>query len=182
MQTMDDLFHALLQDIYAAEKELLNVLPKLAQKSTNETLRMAFRDHEEETGEHVERLERVFEIIGKEPQGKTADARTTDTRTTDTRTTGAMTAISAEAQRVIDTAGDDAVRDAGLLAAAQAAEHYEIARYATLLAWAEHLGEDEIVELLSETLEEERHADELLSSIAEGGVNATASERAEAAV
>jgi ferritin-like metal-binding protein YciE len=167
VQTMDDLFYALLQDVYFAEKELLKALSKFALKSSNETLRMAFSDHQDETGEHVERLERVFEIIGKEPRGKTSDA---------------MNAIIAEAQHIIDEASDDAVRDAGLLAAAQAAEHHEIARYATLLAWAEHLGEDEIVELLSETLEEEKHADELLSSIAEGGVNATASERAEAAV
>jgi ferritin-like metal-binding protein YciE len=167
MQTMDDLFYALLQDVYFAEKELLKVLPKLALKSANETLRMAFSDHQDETDEHVQRLERVFEILGKESRSKTSDA---------------MNAIIAEAQHVIDEVGDEAVRDAGLLAAAQAAEHYEIARYATLLAWAEHLGEDEIVELLSETLEEEKHADELLSSIAEGGVNATASERADAAV
>jgi ferritin-like metal-binding protein YciE len=167
MQTMDDLFYALLQDVYFAEREQLEVLPKLAQRSANETLRMAFRDHEDETGEHVDRLERVFAIIGKEPRGKTSDA---------------MMAILAEGLRIIDEVSDEAVRDAGLLAAAQAAEHYEIARYATLLAWAEHLGEDEIVELLSETLEEEKHADELLSSIADGGVNATASERAEAAV
>jgi ferritin-like metal-binding protein YciE len=167
MYTMDDLFYALLQDVYFAEKELLKVLPKLAQKSANETLRMAFRDHEDETVGQVERLERVFEVIGKEPRGSTSDA---------------MTAIVAEAQRIMDEVGDEVVRDAGLVAAAQAAEHYEIARYASLLAWAEHLGEDEIVELLSETLEEEKHADELLSSIAEGGVNASASERAEAAV
>jgi ferritin-like metal-binding protein YciE len=164
MQTMDDLFHALLQDVYFAEKEQLKVLPKFAQKSTNETLRVAFNDHHDETDEHVERLERVFEIIGKEPRGRTSDA---------------MNAIIAEAQRIIDEASNDAVRDAGLLAAAQAAEHHEIARYASLLAWAEHLGEDEIVELLSESLEEERHADEVLQSIAEGGVNATASERTE---
>jgi ferritin-like metal-binding protein YciE len=88
-----------------------------------------------------------------------------------------MMAIIAEAQRVMDEVGDEAVRDAGLVAAAQAAEHCEIARCATLLGWAEHLGEDEIVDLLSETLEEDRQADALPSSIPEGGVNATASER-----
>jgi ferritin-like metal-binding protein YciE len=166
MQTMDDLFYTLLQDVYFSEKELLKVLPKLAQKSANETLRVAFRDHEDETAEQMERLERVFEVIGKEPRAKAS---------------GAMAAIIDEAQHFIDEIGDAAVRDAGLLAAAQAAEHHEIARYATLLAWAEHLGEDEIVELLSETLEEETHASELLASIAEGGINATASERADAA-
>jgi len=166
VQTMDDLFHALLQDLYFAEKEQLKLLPKLAQKSANETLKLAFRDHEDETSEQVGRLEQVFEIMGKDARGKTSDA---------------MLAIIAEAQRAIDEIDDAAVRDAALVAAAQAAEHYEIARYATLLGWAEHLGEDEIVELLSETLEEERHAGELLSSIAEGGINATASERPEAA-
>lgn len=166
MQSMDDLFYALLQDIYFAEKEQLGMLPKLAQKTSNETLRLAFRDHEDETSEQVGRLDQVFEIMGKEARGKAPDA---------------MMAIIAEAQRMIDEIDDAAVRDAALLAAAQAAEHYEIARYATLLGWAEHLGEDEIVELLSESLEEERHADELLSSIAEGGINASASERPEAA-
>lgn len=166
MRSLDDLFYALLQDIYFAEQQLLNALPKLAQNSSNGTLKLALRDHEDETSEQVARLERVFEITGKEPSGRTSDA---------------MMAIIAEARHVIDEVDDVAVRDAGLLAAAQAAEHYEIAGYATLLAWAEHLGEDEIVELLGETLEEERRADELLSSIAEGGVNASASERPQAA-
>jgi ferritin-like metal-binding protein YciE len=166
MQSMDDLFYAFLQDIYFAEKEQLKVLPKLAQKTANETLKLAFRDHEDETSEQVVRLEEVFEIIGKEARGKTSDA---------------MMAILAEAQHIMDETDDAAVRDAGMLAAFQAAEHYEIARYATLLGWAEHLGEDEIIDLLSETLEEERHADDLLSSIAEGGINASASERPEAA-
>ncbi len=166
MQSMDDLFYALLQDIYFAEREQLRLLPKLAQQSASETLKLAFRDHEDETAEQVGRLEQVFEIMGKGARGKTS---------------GAMMAIVAEAQRVMDETDDAAVRDAGLVAAAQAAEHYEIARYATLLGWAEHLGEDEIVELLSETLEEERQADELLSSIAEGGVIASASERPAAA-
>jgi ferritin-like metal-binding protein YciE len=166
MQSMDDLFYALLQDVYFTEKEQLKLLPRLAQKSANETLKLAFRDHEDETAEQVGRIEQVFEIMGK------------DTRA---RISGAMMAMVAEAQQIMDEIDDPAVRDAGLVAAAQAAEHFEIARYATLLGWAEHLGEDEIVELLSETLEEERHADELLSSIAEGGVNASASERPEAA-
>ncbi len=167
MQSLDDLFYALLQDTYFAEKQLLNILPKLAQKSWNETLKLALRDHQDETSEQVARLERVFEIIGKEPHAKTSHAKTSD----------AMSAIVAEARDIIDEVDDIAVRDAGLVAAAQAAGHYEIARYETLLAWAEHLGEDEIVELLGENLEEERQADELLSVIAEGGIIANASER-----
>ncbi len=166
MQSMDDLFYALLQDVYFAEKELLKTLPELAKKSANKTLRQAFADHRDETEEHVERLEKVFEAIGQKPCGKTCDA---------------MLGIIAEGHRVIDEVEDDAVRDAGILAAAQAAEHYEIARYGTLRAWAELLGRDETVELLGETLEEEKHADELLSWIGEGGVNASASERPQAA-
>jgi len=163
---MDDLFYALLQDVYFAEKELLKTLPELAKKSANKTLRQAFADHRDETEEHLERLEKVFESIGRQPSGKICDA---------------MLGIIAEGQQVIDEVEDDAVRDAAILAAAQAAEHYEIARYGTLRAWAELLGQDEIIELLSETLEEEKHADELLSSIAEGGLNESASERPQAA-
>ncbi len=166
MQSMDDLFYALLQDVYSAEKELLKALPELAKKSTNKTLRQAFADQRDETEEHVERLEKVFAAIGKTLRGKICEA---------------VLSIIAEGRRVIDEVEDDAVRDAGILAAVQAAAHYQIARYGTLRAWAELLGEDEIVELLSDTLEEVKHADELLSWIAEGGVNASASERPQAA-
>jgi ferritin-like metal-binding protein YciE len=166
MQSMDDLFYGLLQDVYFAEKEQLKALATWEQRTANETLKLAFRDHADETSEQVGRLEQVFEIIGKEARSKTSEP---------------MLAIIAEAQHIIEGIDDAALRDAGLLATAQAADHYEIARYASLLGWAEHLGEDEIVELLTDSLEEERHADELLSSIAEGGVNANASERPEAA-
>src|SRR5215467_1813359 len=121
MKSMDDLFYALLQDIYFAEKEQLKLLPTLAHKSANEALKLAFGDHKDETSEQVARLEQVFEIMGREARGRTCDA---------------MVAIIAEAQRVMDRVGDETVRDAGLVAAAQAAEHYEIARYATLLGWA----------------------------------------------
>ena len=129
-------------------------------------LRQAFTDHRDETEEQIARLETVFEAIGKKPRGKTSEA---------------MLGIIAEGQHVIDEVEDDAVRNGGILAAGQTAEHYEIARYGTLRAWAELLGQDEVVELLSETLEEEKHADELLSSIAEGGINESASERPQAA-
>lgn len=166
MRSMDDLFYAILQDVYFAEQELLKTLPKFAKMSSNETLRQAFTDHRDETEEQVERLNKVFEAMGRKPRAKTCDA---------------MLGIIAEGQHVIDEVEDEAVRDAGILAAAQAAEHYEIARYGTLRAWAELLGQDEVVELLSETLEEEKQADELLSSIAEGGVNESASERPQAA-
>jgi ferritin-like metal-binding protein YciE len=166
MQSMDDLFYALLQDSYSAEKELLKALPELAKKSTNKTLQQAFADHRDETEEHLERLERVFEAIGKMPRGEIC---------------AAMLGILAEGQHVINEVEDAAVRDAGIVAAAQAAEHYQIARYGTLRAWAEFLGEDDIVELLGDTLEEKKHADELLSWIAEGGVNESASRRPQTA-
>lgn len=162
MQSMDELFYAVLQDVYGAEREQIGMLATLAEMSSNDTLKLAFRDHEDETLEHVARLEEVFEIIGREPRATPS---------------GAMAAIVAGAHTVTAEITDGALRDAAMVAACQAAEHYEIARYATLVAWAEHLGDDDVIDLLSETLEEERHADEILSSIAEGGVNASASEQ-----
>jgi ferritin-like metal-binding protein YciE len=162
MQSMEELFYALLQDVYFAEKQLLKTLPKLAKKSTNEKLQEAFTTHRDETEGQVERLEKVFKAIGKKPRGKTCDA---------------ILGIIAEGQEIMDEVDDEALRDAGILAAAQAAEHYEIARYGTLRAWAELLGQAEAVELLGETLAEEKHADQLLTSIADGGVNESATER-----
>jgi ferritin-like metal-binding protein YciE len=156
---MDDLYHALLQDVYFAEKQLLKTLPKLAKKSTNSKLQKAFLDHRNETETQVERLEKAFEAIGKKPRGKTCDA---------------ILGIIAEGQEVIDEVDDESVRDAGILAAGQAAEHYEIARYGTLRAWAETLGHKEAVRLFDKTLSEEKHADELLTSIAASEVNARA--------
>src|ERR1700730_2751764 len=161
MQSMEELFYALLQDVYFVEKQLLKTLPKLAKKSTNEKLREAFTTHRDETEGQVERLEKVFNAIGKKPRGKTCDA---------------ILGIIAEGQEIMDEVDDEALRDAGILAAAQAAEP-EIARYGTLRAWAEILVQEEAVELLSETLPEEKHADELLTSIADGGVNESATER-----
>jgi ferritin-like metal-binding protein YciE len=166
MRSMEELFYAHLQDVYFTEKQLLKALPKLAKKSTNEKLREAFTTHRDETEGQVERLEKVFDAIGRKPRGKTCDA---------------ILGIVAEGQEIMDEIDDEALRDAGILAAAQAAEHYEIARYGTLRAWAELLGQEEAVELLSETLAEEKHADELLTSIADGGVNESATERLQAA-
>ncbi len=140
MRSMEELFYAHLQDVYFTEKQLLKALPKLAKKSTNEKLREAFTSHRDETEGQVERLEKVFDAIGKKPRGKTCDA---------------ILGIIAEGQEIMDEVDDEALRDAGILGAAQAAEHYEIARYGTLRAWAELLGQEEAVELLSETLAEE---------------------------
>jgi ferritin-like metal-binding protein YciE len=162
MKSMEELFYAQLQDTYFAEKQLLKALPKLAKKSTNAQLAEAFAHHFKETEVQVERLEKVFELIDKKPRGRKCDA---------------ILGIIAEGQEVIEEVDDKAVCDAGLLAAGQAAEHYEIARYGTLVAWAELLGLEDAVELLNETLAEEKKADELLTSIAENGVNEAAFER-----
>jgi ferritin-like metal-binding protein YciE len=156
---MDDLFYALLQDVYYAEKQLVKALPKLAKKSTDRQLQKAFTDHLEQTKGQVERLEKVFEMIDKKPRGKKCDA---------------ILGIVAEGEEVIKEADDEDVLDAGILAAAQAAEHYEIARYGTLCAWANQLGKPQIARLLHQTLEEEKKADGLLSSIAERSVNKAA--------
>lgn len=159
MKSMDELFHALLQDVYYAEKQLVKTLPKLAKKSSSAELEKAFSDHLKETEGQVERLEKVFEIIGKKPHAKKCDA---------------ILGIIAEGDEVIEESDDEAVRDAGILAAAQAAEHYEIARYGTLCAWADQLGYEDAKNLLGQTLDQEKKADELLTSIAEGGVNEAA--------
>lgn len=151
LKSLDDLFHETLRDVYYAEKKLVKTLPKLAKKVSNEQLAQAFTNHLAETEMQVTRLEKVFEMIGKPARGKTCDA---------------MDGLVEEGNGVIEEADDDAVLDAGVLAAAQAVEHYEIARYGTLAAWAEMLGMPKGAELLNVTSEEEKAADELLSKIA----------------
>ena len=159
MKTMDDLFYGLLQDVYFAEKQLLKALPKMAKKASNEELKTAFTDHRDQTQGQIERLDQAFEMIGKKAKGKKCDA---------------ILGIIAEGEEVIEEADDDDVLDAGLLAAAQAAEHYEISRYGTLCAWAKQLGKPQIARLLHVTLEEEKETDELLTKIAESSVNQAA--------
>jgi ferritin-like metal-binding protein YciE len=153
---MDQLFHALLQDVYYAEKELTKALPKMAKEAENDDLKAAFTNHLEETKNHVQRLEKAFEMIGKPAKGKKCDA---------------ILGIVAEGKEVIDEVDDADTLDAGLIASGQAAEHYEIARYGTLCAWARQLGKPQIERLLHETLEEEKKADALLTQIAEESVN-----------
>ena len=156
MKTMEELFHALLQDVYYAEKELTKALPKMAKEADDAELRKAFTDHEKETEGHVKRLEQVFEMIGKPAKGKKCEA---------------ILGIVAEGKEVIDEVDDEHTLDAGLIASAQAAEHYEIARYGTLCAWAKQLNKPQLASLLKETLDEEKHADMLLTQIAERSVN-----------
>ena len=163
MKSMEQLFHALLQDVYFAEKKLVTTLPKLAKKSSNAQLERAFLDHLKQTESHVSRLEKVFKLIGKPPKGKKCEA---------------IMGIIAEGEEVMKEAKDETVRDAGIIAAAQAAEHYEIARYGTLCEWAKTMGLHDVKTILGQTLDEEEKADKLLTDIAEGGVNQAATRQA----
>jgi ferritin-like metal-binding protein YciE len=159
MKSMEDLFHNALQDVYYAEKQLLRTLPKLAKNSSDAELEKALINHRHETEGQVRRLEEVFDMIGKKPRGKKCDG---------------ILGIVAEGDEVIEEADEGTLCDAGIIAAAQAAEHYEIARYGTLCAWAKALGKQDAVSLLKETLDEEKKADKLLSTIAEGKINEAA--------
>jgi ferritin-like metal-binding protein YciE len=163
-KTLQDLFHDTLKDIYFAEKKILTALPKMAKAAHNEDLRAAFEKHEEQTEQHVERLEQVFEEIDARPQGKTCDA---------------IMGIIAEGQEVMKEYKGMPALDAGLLAAAQAVEHYEISRYGTLITWASELGLVNAPTLLKQTLGEEKDTDESLSEIAETVVNQEAQQAAE---
>jgi|ERR1700680_2928584 len=156
MKTMDDLFLHLLKDIYYAEKQILKALPKMAKATETPALKKAFENHLRETEDQVERLERVFEELGKPARGVRCDA---------------IEGLIKEGKEVMKEAEEPKVLDAGLLAGAQAVEHYEISRYGTLIAWAEELGRSNIVAALTKTLEEEKAADKLLTEIAKTNVN-----------
>ena len=152
---LDELFHDTLKDIYFAEKKILATLPKMAKAAQSEELRAAFEKHEAQTQDQIGRLEEVFAAIDKKPQGKTC---------------AAIVGITDEGAEIQEYKGSPAL-DAGLLAAAQAVEHYEISRYGTLIAWAEELGLEDAVALLQDTLEEEKATDETLSDIAKTAIN-----------
>ena len=156
---LDDLFHDTLKDVYFAEKKILTTLPKMAKAAQNDDLKAAFEKHRRETEGQVKRLEQVFAIIGKKPQGKTCDA---------------LMGIVKEGEEIIDEYKDSPALDAGLLAVAQAVEHYEISRYGTLKAWAKELGHEGAATLLDETLEEEKNTDAALTELAESVVNQVA--------
>ena len=153
---LEDLFHDTLKDMYFAERKILSTLPKLETAAQSEELKKAFAKHRTETEGHVERLDKVFAAIGKEPHGKTCDA---------------IVGITDEGAEIMDDYKDSPALDAGLLAAAQAVEHYEISRYGTLKTWASELGLKDAVRLLDQTLQEEKKTDETLTTIAEQVVN-----------
>ena len=153
---LQELFYETLKDIYFAEKKILSTLPKMAKAAHSKELKAAFERHEAETEEHVSRLEKVFEQIDETARGKTCDA---------------IIGIIEEGQEVMKEFKDVPALDAGLLAAAQAVEHYEIARYGTLKTWAGELGLNEAVKLLEMTLAEEKKTDEALTKLALSEVN-----------
>jgi ferritin-like metal-binding protein YciE len=155
-KNLDDLFHDTLKDIYFAEKRILATLPKMAKASQNEELKAAFEKHRIETEGQIERLEQVFAIIEEKPKGKTC---------------AAIVGITDEGAEIMKEYKGSPALDAGLLAAAQAVEHYEISRYGTLRTWAEELGLDDAISLLQATLQEEKDTDEALTKIAETVVN-----------
>ncbi len=155
-KTLDDLFLDTLKDIYYAEKQIVKALPKMAKAATSPQLKAGFEQHLEETEGQIERLEQIFELLGKPARGKTCDA---------------ILGIIEEGKSIMDEFKGTVALDAGLVSAAQAVEHYEIARYGTLKTWATQLGMKEAASLLDATLKEEEATDKKLSQVAAGDVN-----------
>jgi ferritin-like metal-binding protein YciE len=151
-KTLKDLFHENLKDIYYAEKKILVALPKMAEAVNSDELRAAFEKHVGETQGQVKRLEQVFELLKEAPKGKTCPA---------------ILGLVEEGNEVMEDFEDSNALDAGLLSGAQAVEHYEMARYGTLIAWAEELGMSEAAKLLTQTLEEEKKTDATLSKLSQ---------------
>jgi ferritin-like metal-binding protein YciE len=156
---LNDLFLDTLKDIYFAEKQIAKALPKMAKAATSDKLRAAFEKHQLETEGQIERLEQVFELLDKPARGKTCDA---------------IMGILDEGKEIMDEYKGTSALDAGLLAAAQAVEHYEISRYGTLKTWASELGMKDAVKLLDATLNEEKKTDDTLSKLALSAVNLAA--------
>jgi len=162
-QTLHDAFLDELRDAYDAEKQLIKALPKLAKAAESDELRDAFETHLEETQGHTERLERVFTSLGEKARGKHCDG---------------MAGIIEEGKAILEEDFEGTTLDACLIAAAQRAEHYEMAAYGTLVAWARAMGHKEAVGLLEEILDEEKAADGKLTTLAEGGINTEAASQA----
>jgi ferritin-like metal-binding protein YciE len=161
-ETLRDLYLNELRDLYSAETQLLEALPKMADAASSSELKEAFTAHLTETEGHVSRLEEIFEALGEEPSGETCKA---------------MEGLIEEGEDYVKASGDKQVRDAGLIGAAQRVEHYEIAGYGTARTLATRLGESETADSLQATLEEEEEADRKLTAIAESDVNPAASHR-----
>jgi ferritin-like metal-binding protein YciE len=155
-KNLEDLFSETLKDIYFAEKQILRALPKMAKEASTPELKQAFETHRDQTEGHVDRLNEVFELIGRPARGKTCEA---------------ILGIIDEAKEIMEDFKGAEALDAGLASSAQAVEHYEIARYGTLKTWAKELGHNDAAKLLDETLQEEIKTDQLLTKIATSNVN-----------
>ena len=166
LKFLEDLFHDTLKDIYYAENKILKTLPKMAKAAQSKELKAAFTKHERETRGQIKRLDSVFKIIGKPARGKTC---------------AAINGITEEGTEIMKEYKGMPALDAGLLAAAQAVEHYEISRYGTLRTWAEELGLRDAARLLKETLKEEEMTDKALTVLAKDAVNLEAEEELHAA-
>jgi ferritin-like metal-binding protein YciE len=166
MKTIDDLFMHFLQDIYYAERQLLKALPKMAKGAEEPALKEAFTAHRAETVHQIERLDQVFEKLGKRAHAIPCEA---------------IKGLIEETEEVLEESEAGAVRDAGLIACGQAVEHYEMARYGALIAWARAGGHHEVVGLLEETLQEEKKADGLLNDLAVKRINKSAANLKKAA-
>jgi ferritin-like metal-binding protein YciE len=160
---LEDLFHDSLKDVYFAEKKILTALPKMAKAAHSEELTAAFEKHMAETEGQIERLEQVFEEIDAKPQGKTCPS---------------IIGILDEGKEIMDEYKGSPALDAGLIASAQAVEHYEICRYGTLITWAKLLGYEGAVKLLKQTIDEEETTDKALSDLAEAAINSEAMQEA----
>lgn len=156
LDSFDDLYVAQLQDLYSAEDQLVDALPKMAEAASHPELKRAFQDHLEVTRQQKDRLAQILESLGEDPGGETCEA---------------MKGLVKEGEEIVKADADDAVRDAGLIAAAQRVEHYEIAGYGTVRTFADRLGRADDARLLDQTLAEEKDADGLLNRIAESVVN-----------
>jgi len=164
MESLKELYVDELKDLYSAEKQLVKALPKMAKNATNPELQQAFTQHLEETEGHVERLEQIFEMLGERAGGKKCKG---------------MEGLIEEAKELLEEDASEEVLDAGLISKAQHVEHYEMAGYGTVRTWAQQLGLDEQADLIQQTLDEEGHANELLTQIAESSVNLEAEQGSE---
>ena len=155
-KTMNDLLITFMQDVYYAERQILKALPKMAKASENEELKDALTHHRGETEGQIERLQKAFEALGKRARGRTCEA---------------INGLIEEGDEIVEAFEAGTVRDAGILACAQAVEHYEMARYGTIVAWAKVVGADDVARLMQETLDEEKKADTTLNQLAQRRIN-----------
>lgn len=156
MKDLEGLFKHFIRDIYYAEKKILRTLPAMARKAQSDQLKEAFEQHRDETEAQVENLEKVFEMMGLKPRGVTC---------------AAMDGIIEEGKEIMEEAESGEARDAGMIAAAQAVEHYEITRYGTMIAWARQLGMNDAADLLKKNLDQEYAADDKLTKLAQSALN-----------